>query len=294
MSNELKYFVSGSFVGNFSTTENIALFQKNENASILKVKIFKGTIKNSTEVSKKDFDVKDASNKFSNVNNIQINTSDRWPVTNNRIFSLGNLKLNNVEFYNIHTVDDTTVGEIKGEAFASVYEGEFTDIIQSEKPSNEEQQNNWGRNQFSSDETKTSDHIKKDIDLSNKRGCFNFNWNSKWLKWFWYILALLLLLFILGKCTQLGKKLICKYENLKIVREEKEVLQSIKILEEKIRLTEPKISTCGSALNMKGEAEPWKDYFDLGSESGIVNISYDMHSIPDRLEIIYDGNLVDC
>jgi hypothetical protein len=44
---------------------------------------------------------------------------------------------------------------------------------------------------------------------------------------------------------------------------------------------------------MSGEADPWKDYFDLGSESGIVEIDYNMYDVADRLEVIYDGNLVD-
>ena len=301
MSNELKYYVSGSFVGSFSTTEDITLFQNRDNLAVLKVKIHKGYITNSVELTKKDFEVKAASNTFLNVNNIQINTSDSWPVSNNRIFSLGNLKLNKVEFYNIHAVDDITVGEIKGEAIASVYEGKFSDINQLEKPPITEQQNSWERNQFNSDDTRTNESndatkdrgISNDRDLSTNRGCFNFNWNSTWLKWFWYILALILLLYLLGKCTQLWDKLYCKYENVRIEKEDKEVLQRIKILEEKIRLTEPRISTCGSALDMSGKAEPWKDYFDLGSKSGLVNISYDMYRVADRLEVIYDGNLVD-
>jgi hypothetical protein len=296
MSNELKYYVSGSFVGNFSTTEDITLFQNRDNLTVLKVKIHKGCITNSIEVSKNDYDVKDASNNFSNVNNIQINTSESWPVSNNRIFSLGNLKLNKVEFCNIHKVDDTTVGEIKGEAIATVYDGRFTDIEISKEQPIQEQQNSWERNQINSDENSTKNDEKAfdKGDIPNNRGYLNFNWNSTWLKWFWYILALILLLYLLAKCTQLGEKLHCKYENVSIEKEEKEVLQRIKILEEKIRLSEPGISTCGSALDTIGDAEPWKDYFDLGSVSGLVNISYNMQIVPDRLEVIYDGNLVDC
>ena len=296
MSNELKYYVSGSFGGSFSTTEDITLFQNRDNLTVLKVKIHKGCITNSIEVSKNDYDVKDASNNFANVNNIQINTSESWPVSNNRIFSLGNLKLNKVEFCNIHKVGNTTVGEIKGEAFATVYDGRFTDIEISKEQPIQEQQNSLERNQINSDENsaKIDEKIFDKGDIPNNRGYFNFNWNSTWLKWFWYILALILLLYLLGKCTQLGKKLHCKYENVSIENEEKEVLQRIKILEEKIRLTEPGISTCGSALDTLGDVEPWKDYFDLGSASGLVNISYNMHIVPDRLEVIYDGNLVDC
>ena len=301
MPNELKYYVSGSFVGSFSTIENISSFQNRDNLSVLKVKIQKGYISNSIEVTKEEFDVKAASNLFSNVNNIQINTSDSWPVSNNRIFSLGKLKLNKVEFYNIHTVDNITVGEIKGEAFATVYEGVFSDVNQIEKPPLTEEQNTWERNQSNSENSNIIDSddssedrgISNGRDLSTNTGCLNFNWKSSWLKWFWYLLALILLLFFLSKCTQLGEKLICKFQNSRIEKEEQEVLQRIKILEEKIRLTEPKITSCGSPLDMKGKAEPWKDYFDLGSKSGLVNISYDMYGYADRLEVIYDGNLVD-
>ena len=300
MSNELKYYVSGSFNGSFSTTEEITLFQNSNDNSKLKVKIYKGIITNSAVVTKKEFDNKDVSNKFSNVNNVQINTSKNWPVNNNRIFSLGDLKLSKIEYYNIHTVDDITVGEVKGEAIASVYEGKFTDIELSKKPPIEQQ--DWERNQNNSQENQfntNDENTKLERDQSNtttsnnKSGCFDFNWKTPWLKWLWYLLALLLLLYLLDRCTKLTQKLKCKFDNYIIEKEEKEIIQNIRLLEDKIRLTEFKISTCGSSLEMSGEADPWKDYFDLGSESGIVEIDYNMYDVADRLEVIYDGNLVD-
>jgi hypothetical protein len=49
---------------------------------------------------------------------------------------------------------------------------------------------------------------------------------------------------------------------------------------------------CNSAEHMNGgQGEFTKDYF-LGSEPGTVRVTFDLYSIPDKMEIIYNGQVV--
>ena len=42
----------------------------------------------------------------------------------------------------------------------------------------------------------------------------------------------------------------------------------------------------------KGASEIVETYFNLGDHSGLVEITFDTRSAPDRIEVIYDGKLV--
>ena len=116
----------------------------------------------------------------------------------------------------------------------------------------------------------------------NKGGC---------LKWLWYILLLLLLLYLLKQCTSLGKHASCWYEKSKYERKLKEYEEEYNQTEKEIKDTEKDKHPCASK-DQEGEHKIDIQYYDLGDKSGIVKVRYDMYQVEDMIEVYYDGEMV--
>ena len=306
-----KYFVKGRFVGNFTTNQQKVLtsgepFPRGDEH---KVVIYRGIINQTEQIPVTNFDEAKGYYNFKEVNNIQINTSEKWPVKNDRIFSLHGMKLTNVEVFNVSEINGKTSGELRGDIIASVVEHPFNDINQESPynpgkaaepfPTGDKEGNDKGGsdigtgtgNPNSDGENSGGDAIGGGNGITDRidevrKGC-----NTKWLRWLLYLLLILLLLYLLAKCTQFGQKIYCKIDNLRIERALVKVTQETDTLQAKIQQTDFKPIPCGIIKQHTGDNEPWKEYYGLGDQSGRVMIIFDAYGAPDRMEVIYDGEL---
>ena len=110
MSEKIKYFVFGKFEGSFKTFQNLNLAFGDsfpEDGKHL-IRIYRGIISNSDEITPIQFENIEGEISLSSVNNIQINTSANWPEPNDRIFHLYQLKLRKVSISGIQTINKQT------------------------------------------------------------------------------------------------------------------------------------------------------------------------------------------
>jgi len=301
-----KYFVKGKFVGNFTTNQQKVLTSGDPfpKADEHKVMIYRGIINQTEEISVINFDEAKGFYNFKEVNNIQINTSEKWPIKNDRIFSLYDMKLTNVEVFNVSEINGKTSGELKGDIIASVAEHPFNDVNQEAPynpgkaaepfPTGDKGGDDPGGSDIGTgipnpnpggDTTGGGNGINDRLDKFRK-GC-----NTKWLRWLLYLLLILLLLYLLAKCTQAGQKIYCRFDNWRIERELEKAKQESDTLQAKINKTELNPIPCGTINKHEGDNQPWQAWYDLGNQSGRVMIIFDAYGAPDRMEVIYDGEL---
>jgi hypothetical protein len=258
MGNLGKYLVRGRFEGNFKTDQQKVLtindpFPKGEEH---RVKIFRGIITNTEQINEDVFSQAKGLYNFQELNNIQINTSEKWPIKNDRVFSLNKMKLHNVEVSNVQNLNGKTIGIIKGDVVASVAEGTFEDKqdnpnnlpneLKNPIPISDENTNQkeggdplnngeTGEGGNSSGGGNSSSENDPNIGNNNRTplwrrsGC-----NYKWLRWLLFIISILVLMYLLSKCTQIGQKLVCKYDEERYRAEWKKFKEKNDSLETKI------------------------------------------------------------
>jgi hypothetical protein len=312
MSSLGKYFVKGQFVGQFTTNQDKVLSagQALPEGDEHQVNIYRGIVDQPTQITEKEFEEAKGYYYFNEVNNIQINASPKWPVENDRIFSMNHLKMNNVQIRNITTSDGKTRGELVGDIIASVSELPF--INREEKPYNpgksakpfnidSNTQNNDSGGNNNGNTGNTGGHDMGGIGGSDKPGCSGLNsniprlrsgCNTKWLRWLLYLFLILLLLYLLATCTRIGKNTYCKIDNWRIKKEIKLINSDIDTLRTRINQTLPVAEPCGNKIDHNGTNEFWDRRFNIGTQDGTVAIFFNAVYIPDRLEVIYDGKLV--
>jgi hypothetical protein len=83
----------------------------------------------------------------------------------------------------------------------------------------------------------------------------------------------------------------CYYKLWKNKREYKKLKEQADSLQSKLERIKPIINPC-QIENFKGTNEPRTFTYNLGKQSGQVSIWYDMYTIPDRMEVYYNGHLV--
>ncbi len=297
-----KYFVKGKFVGNFTTNQQKVLtsgdpFPKGDEH---KVVIYRGIINQTEQIPVTNFDEAKGFYNFKEVNNIQINTSEKWPIKNDRIFSLYDMKLTNVEVFNVSEINGKTSGEVRGDIIASVGEHPFNNVNKDEpyNPGKAAEPFPIGGGKGGDDpggpdigtgpNNPGGGDAEGDTggDTTGGRGC-----NTKWLRWLLYLLLILLLLYLLAKCTQAGQKIYCRFDNWRIERKLEKVKQETDTLQAKIEQTEFNPIPCGTIEDHGGDNEPWQEWYGLGNQSGRVMVVFNAKGAPDRMEVIYDGEL---
>lgn len=296
-----KYFVKGKFEGYFTTDQKNALTAGGnipEGEEHL-VQIYRGLITESTEIKPTDFEASQRQYHFKRINNIQINTSPNWPIKNDRIYSLNDLKLSNVRITNVEMGSDKTTAIIHGDVMASVADKPFDSNQETDpynpgkgaKPFNPDDPNN---DQNGENPTKGAGPNPR-FNFPNHPGCNRLQQqgcNPKWLRWLWMLLLLLLLLYLLAKCSQAGRNIYCKIDNWRIEQKINKVKGEIDTLEQRINQTEPEAAPCGGQINHEGKNQYWDQRFNIGTQDGMINIGFNAKTMPDRLEVIYDGKLV--
>jgi hypothetical protein len=154
------------------------------------------------------------------------------------------------------------------------------DQINKEALENENSDNNSDKTSFK----------RKELDLQKEGWNFGIPPNIfKWLKRLFWILFLLGLFF---SFTKYGKKLICSIQRYYYDNNRLSLEKEGKRLEGIIERTRPKKSKCGSQIDFNGASLPQQYIYTLGTTSGDVEINYDMFTVPDRIEVSYNGKAV--
>jgi len=306
MSAPKTYYVKGRFEGHFKTKQRSFLksdepFPKgNEHL----VQIYRGIVSQSEEIDHQEFETLNGFYNFQEIQNVQVNTSNHWPVPNDRIFSLTNAKLVNVKVSNVQQVGEQTLGEIKADVISEVVEGQFHH--QGNNQDNDNGTNDGDKNQGndgSNGDGSGNSNGGNDNDQGGngtgggdqttpRKGCLSWFPNLNWLRWLLYLLLILLLLYILGRCTQFTQKIYCKIADNRVVEKLKLIKLQNDTLLQKIEQTTYKIENCGLSQEPNGTNIPYSKLVNLGEKSGMVSFVFNANTIPDRLEVIYDGKTI--
>jgi hypothetical protein len=323
MSNKIIYHVAGRFEGEFKTLQDLALKSGDpfpEGSKHL-IRIYRGTISNNHSTTEDEFQQFVGEINGSQVNNIQINANENWPIENDRIFSLSEFKLSNSSISVVHSLNGQTYGKISGDIAASVSDSTYKEALEPDKIEQKpwERWSIWNNERTNNERTnneRTNNERTNNERTNNDSGTFNhsnssdtdnyfynnvswFNWfkglmskGGGCLKWLLWLILFLILLYWFFNVTEFGIQLVCRFENWKLKRELAEVQKERKELEETIQKTRPKASQCGVREVFKGTNQQQNFTYTLGQVSGKVLIAYNMFQIPDRMEVMFNGKLV--
>lgn len=296
---EKKYILKGAFEGTFTTQQNQVLSgsanlpEGNEHL----IRIHRGIITNATEISESEYTEYIGNLNYLSLTNIEILKSPSWPFEHDRIFSLKDSKLSDIELSGVETSEEKTFGSIKASIYSYVDPKDFKDLLlpdqettdedEQEQRKNQWNDNNWfdGKGCFSS----LPNGCITNLNGCNPPGC---NSPSGCFRWLLYFLLALLLLWLISQCTKVGKHLHCYYDKWQAEREIAKKEEENQRYLDKIEKTKHEIRPCQQIKEPKGTNEPKTYTFDLGQQNGTVRLTYDMYQIPDRVEVIYDGKLV--
>jgi hypothetical protein len=307
--------LKGRFEGHFKTNQRAFLTSDepfppgNEH----KVQIYRGIVSNTHQISSEELNEYNGYFNFNDVKNVQVNASNHWSVTNDRIFTFEKMKLSNVKFSNVQTLGDETLGEISGDIAAEVKgSSELNPENNSKDPSPLPPPFRTGENPDPDNTGKEQTHIgNKDEQGQNqsgggnggnggnggtgssRKGCFNLGLDLSWLRWLLLGLLILLLLYLLGRCTQIGRKMYCKIDDWRIENERQNIKEELDTLRDKIEKTTYQVEQCGSGGKADGKNFLYEKVFNLGTNDGLVTITFNAKLLPDRMEVIYDGEIVD-
>ncbi len=317
MSKEIKYYVLGTFDGSFRTLQNLHLsageaFPDDKRHLI---QIYRGIISDNEEIGKDQFELQFGEITLNSINNIQINRSTQWPEPNDRLFSLAQLKLSKIAITGLQTINNRTYGNIRGQISASVTEpvvgeSEVEDDHSRErlKPQKEFEENKPVHYQDA--ESNKKDHNTEEVldnensdnnsdkssfkreELDKQKEGWNFKIPPNILKWLKRLFWILFLLGLFFAFTNLGQQLICSIQRYYYENERISLEKERKRLEGIIERTRPKKSECGSQIDFNGASIPQQYIYTLGTTSGDVEINYDMFTVPDRIEVSYNGKAV--
>jgi hypothetical protein len=308
MSIPYQYILKGKFTGTFKTMQKKHLIAGDQFPldELHKIRIHRGIVTESQLIDENEFTSSVGQCAFSNVNNIQVNSSVNWPVKNDRIYSLGDLKLNNIKINNVHLINEMTYGEIEGDIVATVHKAPIFNKGDDEKSGggNNNQGgngNNSGSSEGSQGNQEGGQSGGSNIGGGNSggndgnsgrfrgkdfSGCLPQIW--KWLKW---LLLLLFLILFISTCTKIGANFQCYFKFLKYERELKKVKEEADSLQVKLDRIKPIVAPC-QIEQFDGDNEPRTFTYNLGKKSGWINIWYDMKPIPDRMEVYYNGKMI--
>lgn len=101
-----------------------------------------------------------------------------------------------------------------------------------------------------------------------------------------------IIIYILFYHTEYGRQYFCYRELLKINIQIDTMKKNISHLDSVLINVQPVQAICGDIQDYEGFSEPKDFTYTLGTTSGEVLVIYDMYEIPDRMELILNGERV--
>ena len=293
----IKYLIRGRFEGNFKTLQKKPLdyWEKIPKGNEHFIRIYRGTITDQYQINESDFESDLNEISLNGIKNIQINKAINWPEANDRIFFIGKMKLNNVKISEIQQIKGFTYGKIIGDIVASVMDDPgIVNVDEAEKDLNATNHPASENELLKGEDSKKEDEgdTANDQDKGYRGEVTPVKESKKWFKnLFKWIFLLLILLFIFFG-LDFWKQLLCSFDYYK----QKELITAVakerKILENRINKTRPSIAECDVQKAFEGDNKEQTFTYILGNNSGSVFIEYNMFTVPDRMEVIFNGELV--
>ena len=285
MENNIFKIISGDFEGTFSTNQKDFQSIDDLNSSNCKVNIHEGdafNVKNHTGLTQnlsEDLNLND-------VKNIQIHPGNEWIYDNKRIFDFKDFTLTKSEVISTWKLNGKTYGKIRGKFYGSVLKknNENPDKNNPKEEVKEDVNNTEQTKDFQNQQVPNPPNGLVNTFLNP--GCLPNIW--KWLRW---IILLILLLWLLKKCTNIGANLSCHLKKWRLENKLEDLKLESDTLKNKIEENKVDIEPC-SQRKANGFNRIDIQYFDLGEQSGKIKIHYDMYNEPDMLELFYDGELI--
>jgi hypothetical protein len=307
----ITYYVKGHFEGFFKTNQDLQLTSKHTIPEGSKhfIQIYRGIISDSIEITPNDFHSSMGELTFFQVNNVQINKGVKWPHPIDRIYSLVEMKLVRVRINRVSFLKGETYGVISGYVIASVSKELNSDTSENHNVLSESKwwdyrEKKWWKENFGLKDVnpKSQNNLnQKDRNSQvNRKGCASLpkrvfdtlGFGPGCLSWFVRALLLIFILYLIFTFTEWGRQRICQYQNWKLTKELNERISRRSQMEKIINKTKIPISKCGGNQKFIGDNKPRTFTYTLGTQSGPVLISYNMFSVPDRIEVMFNGDLV--
>ncbi|MCE2712682.1 MAG: hypothetical protein LW688_09100 [Cryomorphaceae bacterium] len=156
---------------------------------------------------------------------------------------------------------------------------------------NDNQGSNTGNNGVTGGDNVIVNRLKGCADMP-RQGCTTLGCGQGCLTWIMKALAFLLLLYLILTLTNWGQQWVCRYQKWRMDKETKELYTQRAEMQDIINRTKPPVSMCGGQQDFEGDNQPRTFTYTLGPVSGPVLITYDMFDVPDRLEVMFNGDLV--
>lgn len=316
MGNLVVQYVNGYFKGNFKTDQNMPLVSGGEFPKGLEhyIQIYRGEITQVKDLQPDAFENQPFSIQFRAINKVQVEREESSSNLRTRIHSFSKLKFASYSISNVHVVDGKTIGQIEGRVCGELSTREFSEeeieqikkeYHQDDKPivifegtSDEQPDSPGGGSGPLVDEpivendppVITNPPPKPGGSGWNMPGCFS--WFSNWLRWLYYLLLLILFLLFLYRCTEFGRLVKCKIQLISMEKEMKRIKAEQDTILQYIELTKERVKVCGQPVTQKGKNIVYQEFYDLGKRNGLVEINYNVYTIPDRIEVIYNGEIV--
>lgn len=290
----IKYLIRGKFEGNFRTLQKRPLdyWEKIPKGKAHLIRIYRGIIIEQYQINEKDFESDLNEISLNGIKNIQINKAINWPEANDRIFFIGKMKLKNVKISEIQQINGFTYGKIIGDIVASVMDDPgIVNVDEAEKDLNATNHPASENELLKGEDSKNED--ENDTGKDQKKGCLSkVSSDKESKKWFknlfkWIFLLLILLFIFFG--LDFGRQLLCSFEYFKQRELITAVAKERKILESRINKTRPSIAACDVQKAFEGDNREQTFTYILGNNSGLVFIEYNMFTVPDRMEVIFNG-----
>lgn len=292
----IKYLIRGRFEGNFKTLQKkpFDYWEKIPKGNEHLIRIYRGTITDQYQINESDFESDLHEISLNGIKNIQINKAINWPEENDRIFFIGKMKLNNVKISEIQQINGFTYGKIIGDIVASVMddpgivnvEEAEKDVIGTNHPKSEIEllKGTVGKIEAVDDTANYQEEAWGNVTPVKE--------SKKWFKNLFKLIFLLLILLFIFFGFDFGKQIFCRIEYYK----QKEIITAVekerRILENRINKTRPSIAECDVQKAFEGDNREQTFTYILGNNSGPVFIEYNMFKVPDRMEVIFNGELV--
>jgi hypothetical protein len=295
MRSKENYIFKGKLTGTFSTSQkiNLAAGDKLPKDEANKIVIHRGIVTDANIIEEDSYEEIKAVCIFNDVKNIQVNTNKGWPEKKDRIYFLQNIKATNLIISKVQVINEKTYGELSADIVATIPLKSLSDNTSQEEETPDSNNNSFinGGNNTGTENNNNDKYFPGNGDQGNHQkpwitdGCLVKFW--KWLKW---LLIILFLIWFLYAFTQFGQKITCYYRLWNSEREFLNIKEDADSLQSKLERIKPVVQPCQS-IAFDGDNQPRSFTYNLGKKSGWVIISYDMRTIPDRMEVYYNGEL---
>lgn len=303
MNNEQPHFLKGQFEGGFMLRAETAA---GEGGSMF---IYRGAIRGIEFIYRSEFLEHPAEFAGEKLEKIELDLSELSPSNFPRLFELGAYRIAQAECSAMHEIDGVQYGKISGIIAVDIQQiWPHLGGMRIARNDGSGKRQNWSDGALLGSDINRSSYgpshhqpppivsdtqhtTESEGSASNTPNKTRKNKGNRTHPAIFLIPLLLVLIWIFTK-TEWGQHWICLYQKSKLDHELRATQLERQRLNAIINRTKPEMSECGTEEKFSGKSLQQNFTYTLGERSGEVLIVYEMFQIPDRMEVIHDGQLV--